>query len=198
MHTPLPQWALWSDLMIRFGWAAIAVAIWFAMSRRGHDGGLWVLVGLVLGPVAVPAAIISATRAARRPLIVVADGGAAAQADHIDVLAVVDPDDPQTWAPEAELLGTEGRVELATVVSRDTLDHAAREASLRRARTALAAVAAAIPGAPPRQVILEGRPAPAVAQHRRYLGNPIVITPPNQFGDHLRGALAERTEAHTA
>lgn len=190
MHTPLPQWALWSEVVIRVGWAALAAMIWFVMSRRGHDGGIWALVGLVLGPLAVPAAIVSVRRASRRPLIVVADGAAPSEAGGIGVLAVVDPDDPETWAPEAELVSTlVTPVELAAVVSRDTLDHAAREASLRRARTALAAVAAAMKGPVPRQVILEGRPTHAVVNHSRSLGRPTVVTPPNRFGDQLRRSL---------
>ena len=198
VHTPLPQWALWSEVVIRVGWAAVAFGIWFVMSRRGHDGSLWALVGLVLGPIAVPAAILSARRAARRPMIVVADGASEADTNGVDVLAVVDPDDPSTWGVEAELLRTTSRVELAAVVRRDTMDHAARRASLRRARIALATVAAAIGSALPRQVILEGRPAAAVAQRRRLLGNPPVVAPSNRFGDHLRRSLAEPVDVDPA
>ena len=191
MHTPLPQWVLWSEAIIRFGWAAIAAVIWFIMSRRGHDGAIWALVGVVLGPLAVPAAIISATRAARRPPIVV-DEGAGGDAS---VLVVVDPEHPESWIPEAELFNAlTGDAELVAVVTRETLDHAAREASLRRARTALAAVAAAIPGPAPRQVILEGPPAVAVARHRRSLDTPVLVTPSNRFGDRLRADLLDRVD----
>ena len=86
MHTPLPQWALWSEIAIRVGWAATAAVICVVMSRRGHDIANWAIFGLVLGPFAVPAAIISARRAASRGAIVVeeGDGGEAR------VLVVVD------------------------------------------------------------------------------------------------------------
>lgn len=77
MHMPLPQWLMGSELAIRVGWAVTATVIWAVMSRRGHDGGMWALVGLVLVPFAVPAAILSARRTARRPPIVVADGASA-------------------------------------------------------------------------------------------------------------------------
>lgn len=189
MHMPLPQWALWSEVIIRFAWAAIAAVMWFVMSRRGHDGAIWALAGVVLGPLAVPVAIISARRAARRPPIVVDEGAGGV----VSVLVVVDPEHPESWIPEGELVNalTCG-AELVAVVTRETLDHAAREASLRRARAALAAVAAAIPGPAPRQVILEGRPAAAVAHYRRSLDIPVLVTPSNRFGDRLRADLLDR------
>ena len=193
MHTPLPQWVLWSEVVIRFGWAAIAAAIWFVMSRRGHDGGLWALVGVVLGPLAVPAAVISARRASRRPPTVVDQG----DGEDVKVLAVIDPDQPATWAAVAQRVTTlSAPSELAVVVSRETLDVAAREATVRRARAALAAVAAAIPGPPPRQVILEGPPATAVAQRRRLLGDPMVVVPTSRLGDRLGDELAHGVGRH--
>lgn len=187
MHTPLPQWVLWSELAIRLGWAAIAAVVWFVMSRRGHDGTNWVIVGLVLGPFAVPAAVISTRRAARRPAIVVDEGGSR----DAGLLVVVDPDHPESWSPEAELVNELGAVaELVVVVSRDTMDRPAREASLRRARTALAAVAAGISGPAPRQVIIEGRPAAAVVGHSKRLGEPAIVVPKGRLGELLRRSLA--------
>ena len=186
MHTPLPEWVIWSDVAIRLGWAAIAIAIWFVMSRRGHDGVIWAIVGVVLGPVAVPAAIVSARRSASRPPIVVEEGPDAAA----EVLVVIDPDAPATWACEARAVNELGTTaELVVVVSRDTLDVAAREATVQRARCALSAVAVAVAGPPPRQVILEGRPAEAIMRHRQTLGGPMVITPSNRLGERLRESL---------
>lgn len=193
MHTPLPQWVLWSEVVIRFGWAGIAAVIWFVMSRRGHDGGLWALVGLVLGPLAVPAAIISARRASRRAPIVV-DQGAGGD---IKILAVIDPDEPATWAAGAERVNTlSAPSELVVVVSRETLDTAAREATVRRASAALAAVASAISGPSPRQVILEGRPAAAVSDRRQLLDDPMVVIPTSRLGESLRAGLTHGAGTH--
>lgn len=187
MHTPLPQWAMWSEVAIRVGWAAIAAVIWFVMNRRGHDGGIWAIVGLVLGPFAVVPAVISGMRAARRPPIVVEEGSGVDAA----VLVVVDAERPETWAPQAErVIALFGVAELVAVVSRETLDHQAREASLRRARTALAAVAGALAGPSPRQMILEGRPAIVVANRIRQLTGATVLTPPSRYGEELRSSLA--------
>lgn len=145
MHMPLPQWALWSEVAIRAGWAAVAAVLWAVMTRRGHDGGLWALIGLVFGPFAVPAALVSARRAARRPPIVVTDGPPRGSATTPAALVLVDPDDAGGWEAQASAAGAAGgRVELAVVVGRDGLDLAAREGALRRARHALTAVAAAI------------------------------------------------------
>ena len=199
MHTPLPQWALWSELAIRVGWAAAAAVIWAVMSRRGHDGGLWGLIGLVLGPLAVPLAVISARRATRRPPIVVGGGHGADAARSPSTLVVVDPDDPETWGAQAAAAdNVAGPVELAVVVSRDTLDRDAREGTLRRARTALAAVAATMVGPTPRQVILEGRPDAAVARHARQLGITTVIAPSTRPCDRLRSALGSSVDVRAA
>lgn len=199
MHTPLPQWALWSELAIRVGWAAAAAVIWACMSRRGHDGGLWALIGLVLGPLAVPLAVISARRAARRAPMVIDDGCERGAARAAATLVVVDPDDPETWAAQAAAAdAVTGPVELAIVVSRDTLDRDAREGTLRRARTALVAVAATMVGPTPRQVILEGRPDTAVARHARQHGITTVIAPSTRSGDRLRSALGSRVDVRAA
>jgi len=199
VHTPLPQWALWSELAIRVGWAAAAAVIWAVMSRRGHDGGLWALIGLVLGPLAVPLAVISARRAARRPPIAVDGGHGADAARSPSTLVVVDPDDPQTWGAQAAAAdNVAGPVELAVVVSRDTLDRDAREGTLRRARTALAAVAATTTGPTPRQVILEGRPDAAVARHARQHGITTVIAPSTRPSDRLRSALGSSVDVRAA
>lgn len=195
MHTPLPQWALWSELAIRIGWAGAAAVIWAVMSRRGHDGGLWALIGLVLGPLAVPLAVISARRAARRPPIVVENGRGPETGRLPLTLVVVDPDDPQMWATQAAAAdAVAGLVELAVVVSRDTLDRDAREGTLRRARIALAAVAATMAGPTPRQVILEGRPDAAVARHARQHGITGVIAPSTRSGVRLRSALGSSVD----
>jgi len=199
VHTPLPQWVLWSELAIRVGWAAAAAVIWATMSRRGHDGGLWALIGLVLGPLAVPLAVISARRAARRPSIVVADGCGHEAGRSPSTLVVVDPDDPEAWAAQAAAAdAVAGPVELAVVVSRDTLDRDAREGTLRRARTALAAVAATMVGPTSRQVILEGRPEAAVVRHARQHGITTVIAPSTKSGDRLRSALGGSVDVGTA
>lgn len=199
VHMPLPQWAIWSDVTIRVGWAAAAALLWAVMSRRGHDGLLWAVIGLVLGPFAVPAAVISARRAARRPPIVVTEGPPQGSAAVPAALVLVDPDDPGGW--EAQAAGAEAvgdRVELTVVVGRDSLDLAAREGALRRARRALTTVAAAMPGPRPRQVILEGRPDAAVVRHCQLHGIATVIVPPTRWGDHVRRALGDRLAEHTA
>lgn len=192
MHMPFPQWVIWSEVAIRVAWATIAAVIWAIMSRRGHDGGLWALVGLVLGPLAVPAALISARRAARRSPIVVAEGPPRGAAAVPAALVVVDPDDPGGWDAQAAAARTVGPVELAVVINRDTLDVAAREGAIRRARRALRAVAAAMPAPSPRQTILEGRPDGAVVRHCERRGIRTVIVPPTPTGDRLRRALCAR------
>jgi len=129
--------------------------------------------------------------------MVIADGRGAARAPA--ALVVVDSDDPETWAANAAAAdAATGPVELAIVISRDTLDRDAREGTLRRARTALAAVAATMAGPTPRQVILEGRPDPAVARHARQHGITTVIAPSTRSGDRLRSALGSSVDVRAA
>ena len=199
VHMPLPEWAIWSEAGIRVAWAFIAAVLWAVMSQRGHDGGLWAVIGLVLGPFAVPAAVISSRRAARRPPIVVTEGPQHGSATAPAALVLVDPDDPGGWEAQAAAAGAVGaRVELAVVVGRDTLDLAAREGALRRARRALAAVAAAMPGPTPRQVILEGRPDAAVVRHCNLSRIATAVVPSTRWGDRVRQGLGDGLVVATA
>ncbi|MFP5318876.1 MAG: hypothetical protein ACLGI2_11375 [Acidimicrobiia bacterium] len=184
---------IWTEIVVRIGWAATAAVTGAIMARRGHDGGMWAVIGLVLGPFAVPAAVVSARRAARRPPVVVAGGTPEGARRPPGALVVVDAEDPQGWAEQAAAASALGSsVELVAVVGRDTLDRAAREGELRRARQALAVVATAVPGPTPRQLILEGRAEAVVSRYRRLEGIGTVITPSTPLGDRVRRAVDER------
>lgn len=191
MHmTPAPEWVAWAELGTRLLWVLTAAAVSHVMARRGHDRGWWVIVGLVLGPVAVVAACVASRRARRREPIVVAPGRA--DGGGTDVLIVVDPADPG-----AGLAGGNGpatrlhRVVLATVVGRDTFDVQARKGELRRARGALETAArAAAWAADPRLIIVEGRPDDAVARLARAERLPLVLVPPTAAGRRLSARLA--------
>lgn len=197
MHMSQPQWVIWSEVVIRVGWAATAAVLWAVMTRRGHDGGTWVVIGLVLGPFAVPPAVVVARRAARRPPIVVTEGAPRDSAAVTVALVLVDPEAPCGWEAQAAAVGATGDlVELAVVVDRDTLDVAAREGALRKARHALTAVAKALPGPTPRQVILEGRADAAVIRHCNLSRIATVVVPPSRWGVRVRRALAGRIAVH--
>ena len=192
MHmTPAPEWVAWADLATRVVWAAIAVLVAYAMSRRGHDGGWWVIVGLVLGPLAVVAAVVATRRARRRGPIVVAPGAPGGGGS--DVVFVIDPANPSAGLTDpGPGVGGFRRVMFVTVIGPDTFDVQARQGELRRARAALEAAAQAAYriGVDPRLVILEGRPDHAVVTLARDEHLALVLVPPTAAGQHLACRLA--------
>jgi hypothetical protein len=183
MH-PIPDWALWFDLAMRFTWFVAAAGVGFVMGRLGHDTSTWVLFGLIAGPFAIPCAVVSARRAARRPPRVLFPGVAGRGIE--DVLVLVDGERP-AGAPN-DLGPADGlrRVVLAVVIGRDTSDVAAREGEERRAAATLTAARAAVrdaTGVEAGGVVLEGRPARAIrayAERERFhrIAGLVPVSPP--------------------
>lgn len=182
MHeTTYPSWAVWTELGLRALWVLSAVAVALVMGGRGHDRPMWGVIGLVLGPLAAPVAVVATRRASRRPARVLREGRPGPGTT--DVVVVVDPDAPSA-ATAPETLSAR-RVVLVSVVGRDEMDRAARAAELRRAQEALAA---AVPswkaqGVVPDAVILEGRPARAVLEFARAQGFGRVLLPGTEQGE---------------
>lgn len=193
MHTiDVPTWVVWVEVSVRLGWTGLAAATALAMRHRGHDGGLWLVVGLVLGPLVVPAAILSARRAAARPATVLVEG---APARGTSGFLVVVPDREPLATVGGLIRGADhGHVVLVAIVGRDTLDHAAREAELRRARRSLltAVDACAASGLQVSALIAEGRPdtvVPAIAVERNL---DVVVVPADDSGRAVARAVRRR------
>lgn len=196
MHmTEFPTWAVWVELGGRVGWTVIAVATAFVMRRHGHDGGVWLVVGFVLGPLVVPAAVLSARRAARRPPIPVADG--APGRGSRDVLVVVSQQDPAAQVAWLQSSDDVRYVVLVAIVGRDTLDQAAREGDLRRARRALltAVDGCAARGICPTAMIAEGRPDAAVASVALHRAPDAIVVPADDAGRALADSLRRRNRS---
>ena len=190
MHmTPAPEWVAWAELGTRLVWVVTAVVVSHVMARRGHDRGWWVIVGLVLGPLAVVAAVVSCRRARRREPIVVAPGTAGG--GDTDVLVVIEAANPAAALAHGNQDGTRfRRVVFATVIGRDAFDVQARQGELRRAGEALATAAkAAAWTEDPRLVIMEGRPDDAVATLARTERLQLVLLPPTVGGRRLASQL---------
>lgn len=190
----VPSWAVWVDMATSLGWTGIAVAVAFAMRRRGHDWGAWFIAGIVLGPFVIVAAVVSARRAARRPSMLIAVGATGPGAT--DVLVVVDEADPT--AVVGRLAGLDvRRLVLAVVIGRGTFDRDARAGALRRAREALALAAGVAAGAGLRaaQLIVEGRPEVAlwVAAHEHDVD--LVVVPATEAHRRLTARLRRRRGA---
>ena len=192
MLTGVPRWAAWVELSVRLLWVAEAVVVAVAMRRRGHDAGLWLLAGLVLGPLVIIAAVRSAWRAARRSPMVITPG--IPGPGNLDALIVIDDAVPAAAIGAGPVdAACLGRVTLAVVVGRDTFDRAARADELQHAEQTLAAAAAALPeGVDPAKVILEGRPVHAVRSYAERSGVTQLLVPPTETGRRLAHQLAAR------
>ena len=100
-------------------WVAIGVVIAVMMGRRGFSRWSWLVVGVVLGPLAVPIAV-AATRDRRPPLVRRLSEGTAGTGG-IDRLVGIDGFDASQAAARTALsiLGPVGRCTLAAVVDRE-------------------------------------------------------------------------------
>ena len=192
MHmTPAPEWVAWAELGMKIVWIAIAALLAPLMARRGHDGGLWALAGLVLGPAAIIAAMVARRRARRREPIIVAAGGEAAAGTAVTV--VVDPADDAAHPVVSDAMWAGARrVVFVTVIGCDTFDVGARRAEERHALQALRAAAASVyaRGLDPGLIILEGRPDDAIRSFVRRDRPDLLLVPPTPLGQRLAAKLA--------
>lgn len=151
-------------LIVLAAWVTIGVTLAIAMGRRGHNAFQWLVVGAILGPLALPLAWSSVrdeplTRA--RPLAqAVAAGGT------VDVLVGIDGSSEASNALRTtiELVGGNlGRLTIASVVALD--DSPQARIDEQRAVELLEAAASAAEAHPPGRVLLSGQPADALIRH---------------------------------
>ena len=185
----VPGWAVWLELALRGVWFVSAAAVAVPMGRLGHDRQLWALIGLFLGPLAVPVSVMAVRRADRRPPRVLAKGRPG-DGDR-DVLVYVDASRTTSGA-SAPVGRNVRRVVLAAIVGRDEIDRSARAAELRRAGEALrgALEDCARGGIEADAVVLEGRPARALLRYARSERLEVVCLPRTPAGDQIAREVA--------
>jgi len=146
-------------------WVAIGAAVAFVMARRGHTLFTWFVLGVALGPLVVPLAIIVRSGPRQRTAIVAADRRAG-QGD-VMVLAGIDGSAEAVEAVHSavRLLGNRiQRVCLVAVVSVDAAENTLMFADQRSAAERwLTEAAAGIESAVPcDQMVVTGLPADAI------------------------------------
>ena len=154
----LPNWATWSEIAMTIVWLMSAAFVWALMRRRGHDTQLWLLISLIFGPFAIPAAIVSTRRASRRPARIVQLGSPGPGSR--DVAIMVDLNAPQEAGSAVATIAPNLRnLAFVAVIGPDTLDRSAHRAELARATAALleAADLAHDLGINAEAVVVEGR-----------------------------------------
>jgi len=145
-------------------WAAIGVTASIVMGRRGHDAFGWLLIGMALGPLAIPIAV-RAIREEREAIPREIRTGSPA-AGSLDVLVGLDGSEASERALRRalDLLGDRiGRLSLATVLGHE--GPATGWSDETDAISAIERIAADLPGHEPGIVVLRGRPVDALVRH---------------------------------
>lgn len=140
-------------------WLALGLALSLAMGGRGHDRFSWLVLGMIMGPVALALAFVS-WRDERLGTQTVATGPRG-HADGVDALVGFDgsPESRAALAACIELFGDRlGRLTLVTVVPFD-----GGTSSEREARALLEAEAVGLRWLAPSLEVVHGHPAHALA-----------------------------------
>lgn len=193
-------------LILGVVWLVIGVATAVVMGRRGHDPFAWLLVGVMLGPLALPPAVAAARHPGltrpRRLLSGAPAGG------RVGLLVGIDGSVQAAAALDAALdvLGARlGRLTLAAVTDVDaTVAHEQEEARLRQelqrqAVRAQARLAAAGIQATAELLLLRGRPAHALLEQAVAGGYGLLAVGTRGAGltPRLLGSVAESLAAGT-
>ncbi len=166
-------------------WVAIGLVCGFVMGRRGHAPYTWVLLGAVLGPLVVPLAF--ATRLRQEPVVVAAP---APRREHagLDIVVGVDGSADATGAlmTAVALFGRVlDRLTIAIVVEYDLAGAGAPTGARRHAEAILehdARRTAGVLHREPETVVLQGRPADALASFARDGGYDLIVVGPRGQG----------------
>lgn len=142
-------------------WAAIGLVLSMVMGRRGHNGFGWLVMGSLLGPLAVALAIDAGRHDERLQPAMLADGVAATGGTGaVDVLVGYDGSPESAGAPRAvvDLLGERlGRLTVVSVVPYGSLHDQERVA-----RERLLQLSERTPGRVPALEVVHGHPSAAL------------------------------------
>jgi nucleotide-binding universal stress UspA family protein len=188
-------------------WLAIGVMTAVIMGRRGHDPFAWLLLGIMLGPLALPLA----AAALRHPGLLRPRRLLAGAAGHgrVDVLVGIDGSPQAAAALDAalDLLGPRlGRLTLAAVtdlestVAHDQEEQRLRQQLQRQADRARARLGGAGMGVSAELVLLRGAPAQALLEHAVAGGYELLAVGTRGAGlsRRLLGSVAESLAAGTS
>jgi nucleotide-binding universal stress UspA family protein len=174
-------------------WLAIGLTASVMMGRRGHDAFGWLVIGTVLGPLAIPIAVrtIREEHPARGREIRAGSPGTGS----VDLLVGLDGSEASERAlrRSLELLGDRvGRLTLATVLGHE--GPATGWSDEADAVSALERITASLLGHEPGVVVLRGRPADALVRHADEHGAELLVVGRRGHGatKALLGSTAHR------
>lgn len=153
-------------LLAFLAWVSFGPVLAVLMGRRGHSPWTWGILGIFLGPLAVPVALDAHRR--RRQAILAASAAASGpeRPGPLSVLAGIDGSDEARVAVSraVDLLGGRiGRLTLVTVIDYDTAEGPWRFADAEAAaRRWMAEARTVVPHIEPEEYIVVGEPAQAL------------------------------------
>jgi nucleotide-binding universal stress UspA family protein len=141
-------------------WAVIGLTLSLVMGRRGHNGFGWLVLGCLLGPLAVALAIDAGRHEEQSQPTMLVAGAPASDAGAVDVLVGYDGSPESAAAPQAviDLLGD--RLGRMTVVS--VVPYGGVHEQERTATELLLQLAARTPGRAPGLEVVHGHPSAAL------------------------------------
>lgn len=176
-------------LVIVICWVTIGIILSIVMGRRGYDAWGWLIVGAVMGPLAIVLALTMQPRPSDPTVVTTLRSGGG----KVDVLVGLDGSAESMVAVDgvAELFGDRlGRLTLATVIPHDAPHIVEREAKELLDHTAGRARDQAEP------VLLSGRPATALCEYAATGGYDVLAI--GRVGHGLSKALLGSTAMHLA
>ncbi len=175
-------------LVVAVVWVAIGITLSLVLGRRGHNGFGWLVLGTVLGPLAVALALSSLGNT-ERPGTKVLAASPRPEGGLVDVLVGFDGSDESAAALHAavDLLGSRiGRLTLATVVPYDVGREEERDAVAR-----LDAEGERLAWLAPGREVLRGQPAAALTARAAEEGYELLAAGTRGAGKaHLFGSAA--------
>ncbi len=168
-------------------WLTIGLVLSLVLGRRGHDGFAWLVVGTLLGPLALLLAVDAVQNGEPSAPIISTPAGIAFDGG-IDVLVGADGSDEARGALEEAvgLFGSRlGRVELVRVVPFDGV-----AAAERAATEAITAEADRYAYLHPGTEVVRGRPADVLAALAVDGGYDVLVVGTRGSGRHLFGSTA--------
>lgn len=167
-------------------WLAIGFGLSLVLGRRGHDGFSWLVVGTLLGPLAILLAIDAIQNGERRETSVLLAGSGGRGTT--DVLVGVDGS-PEARAALDVAVATFGeslgRLTLLAVVPFDGGLDADRTAAAELEREALR-----VKEAHPRTEVARGNPATLLREHARSEAYDLLVIGSKGAGRHVFGSAA--------